>query len=48
MDDPDIWLILFHAALNDPEASAESAAKFADEAFDQYKKRWPSDDCDAE
>ena len=47
MEEADIWLILYQAALTDPESSAESAALFADAALIQYKKRWGDDESDS-
>lgn len=35
-----VWLLLFHAALTDQDASAASAANFADQALSEYLCRY--------
>lgn len=39
MSDEEVWLLLFHAALSN-SYPAKLGGQVADEALEEYKKRW--------
>jgi len=48
MSDKEIWLVLFHAELGNPDIpSTPQAARNADDALEEYKSRWELEELDA-